>query len=278
MSKIVLDNWTLELASQSLETTLGGNPIYNQEFISFVEAIILWDEPCYFDNGFQVVWNKRQDIVSGMMENVLTKLDMEKQHHLDIPSEIEGIVNRGALEYYLSCNRNGYGYLAIEQRAEFLCEYLNRVVMPQRMRVLNYFDEIQNNYMELNMNLLKNPIRFPSLFQLVLDNTEMPSDYINTALQLSESKEAKQFRELMNEIERCDVVKQQERILKLCTQIDKLFKKPEEKSTNNVILNVGFEHINAQIPIDIEDLQTKLRCGKVNLFRRMRDNNIHRNL
>lgn len=278
MSKIVLDNWTLELASQSLETTLGGNPTYNQEFISFIEAIILWDEPCYFDNGFQVVWNKRQDRVSGMMENVLTKLDMEKQHHLDIPNEIEGIVNRGALEYYLICNRNGYGYLAVEQRAEFLCEYLNRVVMPQRMRVLNYFDKIQNDYMELNMNLSKNPIRFPALFQLVQDNTEMPSNYINTALQLSQSKEAKQFRELMNEIERCDVVKQQERILKLCTQIDKSFKKPEEKNVNNVVLNVGFEHLNAQIPIDIDDLQNKLRCGKVNLFRRMRLNNIYRNL
>lgn len=52
MSKVLVDNWTLERAAVSINDTYERTSDPNQEYASLVDALILFDDVTYFDTSY----------------------------------------------------------------------------------------------------------------------------------------------------------------------------------------------------------------------------------
>lgn len=207
MRNVVIDNWTLERAAVSINDTYEGVGQPNEEYASLIEALILWDNISFFDNG-KTYW-----------KDTLWRFDYEKYLHslpdpkiVDIKHpEYDGIVQRGALDYYEKCRIIGADYLAVSERAEFLSSVIeNSQARIPRLEVTKRVDDELEKLYERRRNGLPSMISFdvPALFEYVRNNTADQKFYIKTAIQLHDSKAVRRFREWLANydevIQHCD--------------------------------------------------------------------------
>ena len=240
MGRLVIDNWTLEKAVHSYETVFTSQTVYNNELVNFIESIVLWDELFYWKNDKEIVWTTRKEVAVSSFLSVLDCVCFNDESYNSLLDNA-GVRERGAVSYYNACNNNDYGYLAVEERAEFLRQYYSNHQTPDRQAVLKYFDhKICEKYQNIVSILNNQPIRFSSIFNRVLKGARNPQELIQSATELRNSSDARRFRQYIDVIEHEDIDNLNKHLLSLLENINRLFKDDDGVYTTEITLNWGW--------------------------------------
>ena len=271
MGRLVIDNWTLEKAVHSFETVFTSHPDYNNEFVNFVESIVLWDELLYWENGREIVWTTRN---KEAVKSFLSVLDNIKFSEDSYNNQIDhvGVKERGAILYYNACNNNDCGYLAVEERAEFLKCYVSNVQVPDRRTLSGYFDhKTYDNYQNIITVFDKQPIRFSSIFYRVLQGARNPSEIIQSAIELRNSNDARMFRQYMDVIEHEDIDKLNKHTLSIIKDINRLFNNDNCACTTEITLNLWLVSAKSGVSTKVLNPNDYFCSRKLNFFKVLRN-------
>lgn len=211
MASILVDNWTLESAANSMTESINNNTPPNYEYIKLVEAIVLWDHIYYIDNQFSDTWKRvlrplgydqfllPADSLCDTEEEYKTLCDHAR--YVSLP--YEGVVACGAIEYRALSDQLCIAYLPSQRRAEFLANNHRITPLINRDNIYNsYNDQIDEFYIEIN-NMLGQKLLtfdFPVLFDFVFDHAPT-SDIIDKALEIKNMKDICSYRSYMDNLE-----------------------------------------------------------------------------
>lgn len=206
MEGLLLDNWTFE----NITKNIYDQENFSNELIGFFEALVLWDNIYYFDNGYSTFW---QNIIKKSncynICNIVKPLGFEKsnksleqaeEHYLDYSNAHTSLIAKGALEYlYLSASNN-LNYMPFGKRAEFindnnLFQKINNIF--DRNDVIHTVDnDIQEFFDNINKDLTKAQLKFNPhcLFNYINKSSSNLSDMFSTAIELSQSPSVKAFK------------------------------------------------------------------------------------
>lgn len=210
MAKILIDNWSIQKAAISINNTYEMREDPDEAYIDLIEAIILWDDIYYIENEFSVFWKNIlwrfgfAHYLKPLSKEEISDCDTIVQNHLNAINENLGILERGAIEYYLLSNLLQMNYLPSSERTSYLIKnnYFNEFII--RNDIIKMLDKsILDYYSEINEELGVERIKFerPLLFDYVANNTYDSRFYINTALQIKKAKEVINFRRWMDNFE-----------------------------------------------------------------------------
>lgn len=225
MSRVVVDNWTIASAMECMSQE--NEIIVNQSYANMIEAIILWDDICYFENEKTVSWKSEMSDLG--YEDVLKKIDFPDIDCNKIISKFscspQSFAERSALEYVAMCNHIDVDYIAFQKRADYLNNlYTNRIKEVHKAAV----DKKLDVYYENEAQMDSKPFRFPALFDYVRRTTSNSDNYIQTAVQLKASTEVREYRHWIDEIanegnvaKRAKLMKDADRIIAKVGTIEK---------------------------------------------------------
>lgn len=206
MADILIDNWTLERATVNINNTYYGFSKPDECHIKIAEAITLWDNVYFIDNGHAEFWKPILKQFGYL--NFLKPIESSEFQEIDysefpLDSKIPDVIQKGALRYIAYCNKRHIAYLPSSERANYL-KNLNLIgIFVDRDDVIDHIDkELLSYYKTLNERFGVNKIKlnFPILFDFISANT---SDryYLKTALELKKEKEVIQFRRWLTDFE-----------------------------------------------------------------------------
>lgn len=211
MSNILVDNWTLQRATDSLRDVLSNNTKPNEELIKLIEAIIIWDNIYYIDNEFSAYWKKILSLL-GMEDCFHTAkelFDNEERYNICteharyLSLQVPTLIAKGAVEYSSIANYMNVGYLPSKERMEYLTTKEAKQLPISRTNIMSYFDrQMLEYYNLLNKRLGTDMIGFemPVLFDFIMMNSK-DKNYLKTAFGIREEKPVINFRKWMDSFE-----------------------------------------------------------------------------
>ncbi len=223
MSKILIDNWTLQRAACDLTDSYNyiPKPIAKNakiEHIKLIEAIILWDDIFFVNNIQASIWQnslKKYGYGRFLKPYKLKQADIENfdlfgedenriLEYVTDDNTVTDVVKKRAVAYSLFCNQQKITYMPCEERANYLKNHNPVQQYMNRDDVLNCLDnELKKFYDTVNEKFCTNKLNFsfPVLFDFVSANAKK-ENYIETALQIRNMPEVKAFREWMTDFEK----------------------------------------------------------------------------
>lgn len=243
MSRVILDNWSIEKISTDIATNQTVEAC-TEELHHLIEAILLWDDVCYLDNGYSNFW--KQNLKGTELLHAFKPVEFHDndvmssikfQYYYKYASKFSGIVSQGALEYMMICNHFGCGYFPSEERAKFIESQL-----PELQKII-FTDSVYNNMIASKLldneiqehdedyNLIK--IKIPSIAQYVLSKSKKKTicDVLMTAMDMRDNRDIAKFRKDLEALS----MRNERDYIKLKKQIDYNIKEiSKSKSLSNL--------------------------------------------
>lgn len=207
---ILIDNWTLQRALHCYLDNMEQR-VYSAELIALVEALALWDNVYYWDNG-RTFWRGTSDLLPN---SILSNLHPLKQPDLfsETPSVISenfygnSIVADGAVKYLHLADHYNLSYLPVDKRAKFILENDLYEVFGQVYSRADIFDdidkEVESYYRCLSQEIRRANISFQPhcLFQYIDANRDNNSDIFEVARELGRDKAVRAFKKWVSSFE-----------------------------------------------------------------------------
>ncbi|RPJ79752.1 MAG: hypothetical protein EHM20_00430 [Alphaproteobacteria bacterium] len=226
-NKVLVDNWTLELAASVLagasplhyphkeERRLGSKDSLRNEraqaLLHFLDLIIMYDT-LVVDAEREFAWTRFEGMKSISLMASRVRLSERakakiRSTFLNVPTENEAPeIAEGALYYLGLANLLGLDYWAAPKRVEFLSERLSFGYKKGFVSILgSYADEkirsLAQEFLENSMlNDLQNTLYFPGFGARVLLDCNSRTEVLEKALAFRESRECKAFRAWLTEM------------------------------------------------------------------------------
>lgn len=207
---ILIDNWTLERALHCYHDNTKQR-IYSAELIALVEALALWDDVYYWDNG-RTFWKSTS---STLLNSIASNLHPIKIPDLfaDYPTTIltefggDSIVADVAVKYLRLADHHSLSYSPVDKRAEFILKNDLYAVFRQAYSRADIFDgidkDVQSYYRCLNQEIRKANLSFQPhcLFQYIDANRDGKSDIFEAAREIGQDKTVRNFKKWVTAFE-----------------------------------------------------------------------------
>lgn len=208
MGKVIIDNWNLTNAKITIKNE---EEIPNDIYMEILSTLVLWDEIYYLDEGLSTfgwldsnVGRKMKPLLKPLVIESKKKDIFEKSADLQYQKkyrEYKKIIAQRAIYYHEISKVYGLNYFPVNDRANFLKEHVNSRELWSRRELLD-IEEKEILERVYNFNLSQSSfIPFPLLHSLIIKNTNSSDNYIETTLQIKQSKEVVTFRKYMDEID-----------------------------------------------------------------------------
>ncbi len=211
MTGIIMDNWTIQNAASNIYDVIRGQARPNAEYIKLVESIVLWDKIYYVDNRFATYWKELlEEFGYGQYLFPLSELcdtDEEYKVYIEhakyISMSIPGVIGRGATEYQAISDQMHIGYLPHTERMKYLSNQSRIYLTEDRRNIIEKFDdEVIDFYLGLNSNLkFDREDEINSLIFNRVRNKSINKYFIDEAMDLRDSEQARKFRKQMTAME-----------------------------------------------------------------------------
>lgn len=213
MKGLLMDNWSLEKAVRSYQNYGKNHIMYAVELVALIEALVLWDEVYYWDNG-RTFWHNTISTLPDSIKNCLHPLrtpnlflDTADADTLLSDYCEDSIVADASIKYLQLADRLSLSYLPVDKRAQFILENDLYAVFGQiysRTDMFNSVDkDIRLYYHSLNEEIKKTKLKFTPhcLFQFVVENCDENSDIFEVARELGRDKTVRRFKEWVTTFE-----------------------------------------------------------------------------
>lgn len=207
---ILIDNWTLERALSNYQYNRNQEG-YPAELIALVEALVLWDDVYYWDNG-RSFWKGTTSVLPNSFANNLHPIkepDLFANTPVAIPTNLCGdsLVACGAVEYLRLADHYSLAYSPVDKRADFILENDLYSVFGQAYTRTDIFDsvdkDVESYYRYLNQEIRKANISFcpHSLFQYIAENRGNNTDIFEIAREVGRDKTVRAFKKWVSSFE-----------------------------------------------------------------------------
>ncbi len=207
MGSVLIDNWNLSNANLA---EIYNHTMPNKACSDLLSALVLWDDVYYLDDGFLTYgWinglkgEKLLSVLKPLYLEEEIKKQFEKSSNIiykqKFMCQYKEVVAKRALFYHEISKAFGIDYYPIEQRANFLDQSMNSLELWSRNVILNNEEkEILRRIQEFDKEK-EAFIKLPILTNLIMKNSD--GDFLNTALEIKNTREVKNFRKYMNKID-----------------------------------------------------------------------------
>lgn len=110
------------------------------------------------------------------------------------------IVQLGAIEYAAKATKLGIPFMVSEERNNFLEQYRKNQKIFVAKQTMDLLDQKLLNFYHEAIGTEVTP-EFPTLFDFVRSQTKNEKEFLNVAMQVKNSNEAKRFREYLEELD-----------------------------------------------------------------------------
>lgn len=208
MGTVLIDNWNLTNATLIRKDNTN---IPNESYSDLLSALVLWDEVCYLDEGFSTFgWlstpegQRLKQLLKPLHIESDMKINFEDSSNIIYEKEFfkvnKKIVAQRAIYYHEISKAFNMNYYPVRERADFLDGYIDNLELWSRKEILKSEErEILKRIQEFNCSK-EAFVQIPLLTNLIIKNTY--KDYINTALEIKDTREVRAFRKYMDEIDR----------------------------------------------------------------------------
>lgn len=227
MNGILFDNWNLEEVSyvEHVDEQEQQDMCFpNEAFSDLMNAYVLWDDIYYLkDQKYSQYWETYPILQDWKKEIQPLEIDEGKRqlfeecatniYQTQYQQEKE-VIAKGTLMYMLLSNYFKIPYLPMKYRCDFLqkvgmlkiykdIQTQNKYLTHNREYVINkvdaYLDELFRELLDIELD--ERSFHYPVVTELILKNSNSPEGYINAAKDIRKSKELRNFRKDMTEIE-----------------------------------------------------------------------------
>lgn len=266
MKGLLFDNWTLENVAFNCSHD---DAEFSNELIALIEAIVLWDEIFYFDNG-RTYWQKEfcnngysrfVDYIKPIKveDRSIYLANAEKKYIEHYSESYTPVVAQGALEFLDLAKDLELSYMPFEKRAEFVKENLlanennlynrNNLFSGLEKDALEYYTSLNSIINDANISIQPN-----ILFSYISNKCASVDDLFFSALELKEHHHVKEFKKWIEEFERELLNMDLTSITKLLSYIKKLQREITEvsgKYSFNTTASLGLSLPGPQFSIGV---------------------------
>lgn len=214
MKGIVFNNWTIETIISDMSST---SPEFSSELIGLLEALVLWDDVYYFNNGYNEYWkhcaeNAKELNFLNMLkeiridENCVLK-NAEQKYLKEYAEKYTSLVAQGALEYLDMCSEKELSYMPFGERANFVRtnglygiykEFYNRMDAIQQVDkdLFEYY-----KYLNELVSKTKLGIKPHCIFNRISENASCMDEIMKNITDLRRSSMVKAFKNWVADFE-----------------------------------------------------------------------------
>lgn len=218
---VILDNWSIEKIAIDVYEH---KSVYksNKELVHLIESIILWDNIYYLKNDYSTGWEGILSYFSDV-SSIFTPINVKEESSLyeeckqkylkNFANIFDDTVVHRAIEYLLICEKLGYNYFPVNERAKFIDSNKDIIFNNLNKNIdeinigNNFSKEISkrvNQYVENKSNSFT--LTIPPIAQYIINEAQSDNiyDVILTALELRERKDICRFRSDIHKISEYD--------------------------------------------------------------------------
>lgn len=210
MKGLLVDNWSLERAFTCFQNNGKNATRYSVELVALVEALALWDNVYYWDNG-RAFWKTFIDPLPNCIRDNLHPLkEPTLDYDISIPiinAHPETLISDVSLKYLRLADYFSLSYLPIDERAKFILENNLYSIFNQIYSRTDLFDsidkDVESYYHHLNNEIRKANMTFSPhcLFQYIIDNCDGHSDVFKVAREIGQEKAVRRFKKWVSSFE-----------------------------------------------------------------------------
>lgn len=211
MNGLLVDNWSLEKALSCYQDRSKTSVQYSMELVALVEALVLWDDVYYWDNG-RTFWNEINCSLPKGLNSFLHPLKAPYLLGDDLVSISEecyksSLVADTSIKYLRLADQFSLAYLPVDKRAQFILEndlYAKFSQVYSRSEIFEGVDkDVQSYYYSINEEIRKANITFTPhcLFQFVVANCNEDTTIFEVAREIGCDRTVRTFKKWVSAIE-----------------------------------------------------------------------------
>ena len=211
MSSVIIDNWCMQLSLlRFIDYPISMDDDEMNALYDLLTALVLWDEIYYSFGVDSMIWHS---VAYGLLDylkplpqdegwtKIISKTDLMAQMN---SQGYPPIVAEGALRYLLMSNYYHTNYLPAPRRSEFLVKESVCQEIFNRKLLMGYVDQqVSAKYNEIYSAFGNKSLHFPIplLANYIVKNARSQQDMFAIALEIRQTKEARQFRKWLDELD-----------------------------------------------------------------------------